>query len=279
MGQDRHIAAVVRKDAAAARLKPLLKAVALLVALVFAAGAQATCVNVAGAPLRYAALDVATDAHKDEIRLTFLGHASFEIETPEGARAVTDYNGYLVPSQVPQIVTMNNSHRGHFTPDIDPRIPHMLRGWSEEGVTHHDVTVKDLHVRSVPTNLSDLGGKLTMGNSIFVFESLGICIAHISHVHHRLSDDQLRELGIVDVALVAIDGAVTMSHEELFEALSKLKPRLIVPMHMISYAAVQRFLALAEPHYPIKRVEGDTVYVSNATLPQKAEVLLFPLRP
>jgi L-ascorbate metabolism protein UlaG (beta-lactamase superfamily) len=155
----------------------------------------------------------------------------------------------------------------------------MLRGWSLDGVTRHDVTVKDLHVRSVPTNLYELGGgKLAMGNSIFVFEALGICIAHISHVHHRLSEDQLRELGIVDVALVAIDGAVTMSHEELFEALSKLKPRLIVPMHMISYAAVERFLAIAEPHYPVRRVDGDTVYVSNANLPQKAEVLLFPIR-
>jgi L-ascorbate metabolism protein UlaG (beta-lactamase superfamily) len=98
-------------------------------------------------------------------------------------------------------------------------------------------------------------------------------------VHHRLSEEQVRELGIVDVALVAIDGAVTKSHDELFEALSKLKPRLVVPMHMISYAAVQRFLALAEPHFPIRRVDGDTVYVSNASLPQKAEVLLFPIRP
>jgi L-ascorbate metabolism protein UlaG (beta-lactamase superfamily) len=280
MGQDRLVGAVVPEDAPAARVRAVVFAfAAIAVAFFSSAAAQATCVNVAGSPLRYAALDVANDARKDEIRLTFLGHASFEIETPEGARAVTDYNGYLMPEKVPHVVTMNNSHRGHFTPEIDSRIPHMLRGWNPDGVTRHDVTVKDLHVRSVPTNLSDWGGKVTMGNSIFVFEALGICIAHISHVHHALSDDQIRELGIVDVALVAIDGAVTMSHEELFEALSKLKPRLVVPMHMISYAAVQRFLALAEPHFPIRRVESDTVYVSNANLPQKPEVLLFPLRP
>lgn len=280
MGQDRLLATVVPEDAPAARVGGVLRTLAALaVALFAAATAQATCVNVAGTPLRYASLDVADDAHKDEIRLTFLGHASFEIETPEGARAVTDYNGYLTPDKVPHVVTMNNSHRGHFTPEVDARIPHMLRGWSLDGVVRHDVTVKDLHVRSVPTNLSDWGGKVTMGNSIFVFEALGICIAHISHVHHALSEDQVRELGIVDVALVAIDGAVTMSHEELFEALSKLKPRLVVPMHMISYAAVQRFLALAEPHFPVRRTDADTIYVSNANLPQKPEVLLFPLRP
>lgn len=252
--------------------------VAFVLALVFASGASASCVNVAGSPLRYASLDVVTDARPDKIRLTFLGHASFEIETPEGARAVTDYNGYMRPAQTPQVVTMNNSHRGHYTEEKDPSIPHMLRGWDPNGITRHDVTVRDLHVRSVPTNLSDWGNKVVMGNSIFVFEALGICIAHISHVHHALSDDQIRELGQVDVALVAVDGAVTMSHEELFEALSKLKPRLIVPMHMLSGMAVARFLALAEPHFPIRREQGDTVYLSNASLPDKAEVLLFPLR-
>ena len=256
-----------------------MRFLAALAVLAFAVQAQATCVNVAGSPLRLASLDVADDAHKNEIRLTFLGHASFEIESPDGARAVTDYNGYIVPTQPPDIVTMNNSHRGHFTPTPDPRIAHPLRGWSDEGVVRHDITVKDLHVRSVPTNVFGTGANAMMGNSIFVFEALGICIAHISHVHHRLTEDMARELGIVDVALVAIDGAVTMSHEELFEALSKLRPRLIVPMHMISLAAVERFLALAEVHYAIRRADTDTVYISNANLPRKAEVLLFPIRP
>ena len=251
----------------------------LVAATAFASGAFATCVHVAGWPWQTAALDLADDAHPGAIKLTFLGHASFEIETPEGARAVTDYNGYLRPTQAPHVVTMNNSHRGHYTDEIDPAIPHMLRGWNPDGITRHTVRVKDLHVRSVPTNVSDWGGRLAHGNSIFVFESLGLCIAHISHVHHALSEEQLRELGTVDVALVAIDGAVTMSHDELFEALSRLKPRLIVPMHMISTMAVSKFLALAEPNYPIRQAEEDMVLISTRTLPEKPEVLLFRPRP
>jgi L-ascorbate metabolism protein UlaG (beta-lactamase superfamily) len=279
MGQDRPRRKELPENAAA---RLILRAVVFALALVWAGAAQATCVNVAGSPLRYASLNTATDARPDRIRLTFLGHASIEIETPEGARAVTDYNGYLRPLNTPHVVTMNNSHRGHFTSESDPSIPHMLRGWNTDGITRHDITVRDLHVRSVPTNITNWGigpNRAAHGNSIFVFEALGICIAHISHVHHALSEDQYRELGIVDVALVAVDGAVTMSHEELFEALSKLRPRLIIPVHMISTMAVQRFLALAEPHYPIRRETGNTIYVSNATLPQKAEVVLFPWRP
>ena len=46
-------------------------------------------------------------AAADTLTISFLGHASFLIETPGGVRAVTDYNGYNVPVDPPDIATMN----------------------------------------------------------------------------------------------------------------------------------------------------------------------------
>ncbi|HEX6015678.1 MAG TPA: MBL fold metallo-hydrolase, partial [Geminicoccaceae bacterium] len=63
-------------------------------------------------------------------RLTFLGHASFLIETAGGASAVTDYNGYVKASQAPDIVTMNNAHGTHYTDAVEPGVKHVLRGWN-----------------------------------------------------------------------------------------------------------------------------------------------------
>jgi hypothetical protein len=34
----------------------------------------------------------------DSVQIAFLGHASFEIVSPAGVRAVTDYNGVNLPS-------------------------------------------------------------------------------------------------------------------------------------------------------------------------------------
>ncbi len=36
-------------------------------------------------------------------------------------------------SIVPDVVTMNRAHSSHYTSIPDPRIQHVLRGWSEDG--------------------------------------------------------------------------------------------------------------------------------------------------
>ena len=53
----------------------------------------------------------------DSVQITFLGHASFEIVSPAGVRAVTDYNGVNIPLDPPDIATMNHAHATHYTPN------------------------------------------------------------------------------------------------------------------------------------------------------------------
>ncbi len=236
--------------------------------------AHADCTPIASArPLvQYAAFE---KVPAGSLRITFLGHASFEIKSPEGTRAVTDYNGYILPSRVPDIATMNNSHRGHYTDAPDPAIKHVLHGWSTDGVARYNILVGDLRVRNVPTNLEDWGGKTVNGNSVFVFEAAGLCVAHISHVHHRLSADQVRDLGAIDVAMVAVDGTVTISLEELFDALGRIQPKLVLPMHFIAMGSAETFAAAAKPRYDVRQSDSDTVYVSARTLPNRPEVLFL----
>ncbi len=87
---------------------------------------------------------------------------------------------------------MNNAHSTHYTDYADPGIRHVLRGWDPQGgVALHDVTLRDMRVRNVPTNVRDFGGNRMNGNSIFVFETGGLCVAHLGHLHHTLTDENL----------------------------------------------------------------------------------------
>jgi len=52
------------------------------------------------AAFKFAALNA------DQVRLTFIGHSTFMIESPEGVRIATDYNDYLRLPVLPDIVTM-----------------------------------------------------------------------------------------------------------------------------------------------------------------------------
>ena len=212
------------------------------------------------------------------VALTFLGHASFLIETPAGATAVTDYNGTITPPFVPDIVTMNNAHPSHYTDAPDPRIKYVLRGWDPGGgMAVHHIEYRDLRVRNVPTNVRDEGGTRFNGNSIFVFEVSNLCIAHLGHLHHTLTDTHLGELGQIDVLLVPVDGAFTMNQDDMVEVIREIAPPLVIPMHYFNATTLARFLDRMRATHVVKASETPTVVLSRAALPTgRPEVLVLP---
>ncbi len=248
-----------------------------LVALFAPVPAFSTCYPVAGLEPRFvpARFDVAAvPAH--HVRIDYVGHSSFEIESHDGVRIVTDYNGYVRPPRVPHIVTMNRAHETHYTDFIEKDIRHVLRGWDPKGgLARHNLSLKDVRVRNVPTNIQDWGGRLVNDNSMFVIESAGLCIVHVAHLRHVLSKDQLRDLGRIDIAFVPIDGMWTMSHQELFEVLGQIKPMLIIPMHFGSPGGVDAFVARASTMWKVRRHDGPTIELTFRDLPRKTEVLFL----
>src|SRR5947209_4309206 len=64
---------------------------------------------VAAAPIWRAALS------PDRVAITFVGHATFLIESPGGTTAATDYNDYVRPKVVPTIATMNKALWTHYS--------------------------------------------------------------------------------------------------------------------------------------------------------------------
>jgi L-ascorbate metabolism protein UlaG (beta-lactamase superfamily) len=217
---------------------------------------------------------------QDEVALTFVGHATFLIETPQGIRIATDYNDYVRPAAPPQIATMNKAHSTHFSRMPDPEIPHVLRGWNPSGgPAHHDLTVGDVRVRNVPTNIRDYaGGTEFDGNSIFVFETTQLCIAHLGHLHHTLSPEHLRKLGRIDVLLVPVDGGYTMQTFDMMEVLKAINAPLMLPMHYFNPSTLERFLAMAREHYSVEFSNRASIAVSRESLPKQPKVLVLPGR-
>jgi L-ascorbate metabolism protein UlaG (beta-lactamase superfamily) len=241
--------------------------------------ALAACqVTVAGGAPGFVPAGFLAAAAADHVRITFAGHASFMIESPEGVGVFTDYNGVIRPKRLPDIITMNIFHRTHWTDDVPPGVKYVLRGWAPEGgVPHHDVTLKDMRVRNVPTNFGEGSGDLgTAGNSIFIMEAAGVCVVHLSHTHHVLAPEQLQPIKDADVLIVPIDGMWTMSHEEAFDIIDHVKPRLIIPMHYGSDMSIESFVARARAAgFPVGRHNSDTIDVSVASLPKRTEILFL----
>ena len=225
-------------------------------------------------PFRRAALK------EDEVRINYLGHSTFLIESPKLVRIATDYNDYVRTPVLPDIVTMNRAHSTHFTDRPDPGIRFVLRGWKDDGrPTDWDLQFQDVRVRSVATNIRDWGGGTQRhGNSIFIFEVANLCIAHLGHLHHTLTQQQLNEIGRVDVVLVPVDGSYTLDLEGMIEVLTALKAPLMIPMHFFSTYTLNRFIERISRDWDVETAEVPSVVLSKHTLPAKPKLLVLPGR-
>src|SRR6266480_6527646 len=217
--------------------------------------------------------------NSDQVRFTYIGHSTFLIESPQLVRIATDYNDYVRSPVQPDIVTMNHAHTTHFTDSPDPAIKYVLRGWgpTPDQPARHDVTVKDVRVRNVPTNIRDLGGGTERhGNSIFIYETANMCIAHLGHLHHTLNQQQLNEIGRVDVLFVPVDGNLTLDLDGMMEVLEALKVPLMIPMHYFSSYSLNRFLDRARQMWTVEMSEVPSLVVSKTSLPATPKVVVLP---
>jgi L-ascorbate metabolism protein UlaG (beta-lactamase superfamily) len=215
----------------------------------------------------------------DQVRITFVGHATFLIESPQLVRIATDYNDYVRPPIVPDIITMNHAHDTHYTDHPDPAIKYVLRGWSDVPgqPANWDLTYRDVRVRNVPTNIRDWeGGTERYGNSIFVFEIANLCIAHLSHLHHTLTQQQLDEIGRVDVVMAPVDGFYTLDLDGIMDVLQALKAPVMIPMHYFDQSVLDRFLDRARKLWDVQTAEVPSTVISKTTLPKTPKVLVLP---
>ncbi|QFS81871.1 hypothetical protein FIU97_03695 [Roseivivax sp. THAF40] len=216
------------------------------------------------------------------VRISYIAHASFLIQTRGGLNAVTDFTGFIGnTTMIPDVVTMNHAHSTHWTANPDPAIPHVLPGWGEThgaGINHR-LDLGEMLVRNVSTDIrSEFGGREENGNSIFVFEVEGLCIGHLGHLHHEPNDAQYAALGRLDVVMVPVDGGYTMARTNMINVLERLKSRVIIPMHWFSGYALEAFLEEISTTFAVERTGQSHLEVSLATLPDRPTVTILEPR-
>jgi L-ascorbate metabolism protein UlaG (beta-lactamase superfamily) len=114
------------------------------------------------------------------------------------------------------------------------------------------------------------------GNSIFLFETAGVCIAHLSHLHHLLTEQDLTLLGHIDVVMAPVDGVYTMSQPDMAKVLEQLHARLVLPMHYFTRDVAERFVDLVRDRYAVKFSDTPTMTLSRATLPERPTIVVLP---
>lgn len=240
-----------------------------------------TCLAIAqnihspGLPVRYASFTQPVQATKYDVTISYQGHSTYLIESPDGTKIATDFAGWMTDPVTPDAVTMNQAHSSHYTDFPDPKIKHVLRGWDTSDIARHHLMIGDVLVRNVTTDLHRFG-YVPDGNSIFIFETGGLCIGHLGHLHHKLSEDHYTRIGRLDVVMVAVDGGITMTHLSAKEIIERLRSSVVLPMHVRAFGALPRFLQYLGSDFPAQRLKENKLVLNLRNLPKQPTVVLLP---
>ena len=259
---------------------------AVLGALITPAAAQdaprSECLAMSSAPPRVmpASLRQAAAA-ADEVAITYAGHSTYFIDTPGGVRIATDYSGAYQIGRLPDVVTMNRAHSTHYTLFPDPRIPHVLHGWRDDGQPAIiSERIGDVFIRNVTTDIrryfGDSSGTdmIKDGNSIFIFEVAGLCIGHLGHLHVKLDESHFAAIGRLDIVMVPIDGTYTMSLDGISDITKRLRASVVLPMHRFM-TPLDEFMARIGQQFEIDVRSERTLRISRDTLPNAPTVIIL----
>ncbi len=85
-------------------------------------------------------------------------------------------------------------------------------------------------------------------NTVYLMELDDLSVCHLGNLGSVLSDEQVEELGNVDVLLVPVGGGATVDATAAAEIVRQLEPKAVIPMHFKTptgdkdLAPVDRFL-------------------------------------
>jgi L-ascorbate metabolism protein UlaG (beta-lactamase superfamily) len=196
-----------------------------------------------------AALGVAVPAVAAEKSLTirWLGQSFFLITTSAGTKIAIDphaIDAFGRQTVSADVVLMSHLHPDHVRLEVIENkdkakiLPGLKQTGGEGGRPSRvafnavDETVKDVRIRNVGTFHDSQQGMERGRNAVFVIEADGLKIVHLGDLGHILSDEQVRQIGPMDVLMVPVGGVYTINGEKAKEVVAQLKPkRYVLPMH------------------------------------------------
>lgn len=166
------------------------------------------------------------------MKIKWLGQSCFLLTTRNGQKIVMDPYGKEVgfvlglklPNLEADIVTVSHDHSDHNNVGAVAGYRALLKdpgGFLGDGI----------EIKGVQTFHDNVSGKKRGNNVMFVFRLDGLAICHCGDLGHLLSQEQMDEIGKVDILMIPIGGKFTLDASGAAEVVKQLNPAVVIPMH------------------------------------------------
>ena len=222
------------------------------------------------------------------MNLTYYGHCAFRWETPGGVAVMADpYRNqagrYWFTRLFPDVhCDLGLISHAHFDHDAAGRLPEAASILRMPG----EFTMSDLRIRGIgdfhsgPQRLSDFP------NVMFRLEASGVSFLHIGDNRVDWPPEVAQAAGDVDVLLVTVDDSIhLLTYDEVDGLVSRLEPRVVIPMHYAIPGLTAGECELRPPErwlerqQTVRRLNSHQAVFSPGSLPDRTEVWLFQPAP
>jgi L-ascorbate metabolism protein UlaG (beta-lactamase superfamily) len=158
--------------------------------------------------------------------ITWLGHSCFRIRGNQ-AIIITDpfppNIGYTLGKQTADIVTVSHADPSHsYAQGVTGA--HTIKGPGE-------YEISGVLVLGITTYHDAIKGQSKGKNTVYLMEVDGVNICHLGDIGHLLGDDQVEEIGKVDILMVPVGGVSTINANMAAQLIRKMEPKVVLPMH------------------------------------------------
>lgn len=210
------------------------------------------------------------------MEITWFGHSCFRLTERTLATVVTDpYDsesvGYEPLKLKADIVTVSHDAPGHNFTNAVKGTSHVIDGPGE-------FEIGSVFITGVQTDGSHKKDADRPRNTLYVFDYMGISVAHLGDLRSVPSQAEIEALGTVHVALVPVGAGGSLNAAKAAEVVSLLEPNIVIPMHYHTSASkvtldrLDKFLKEMGLH---DEETVATLKVTKSSLPDETKVVVL----
>jgi len=210
------------------------------------------------------------------MEITWFGHSCFRLTERSLATVVTDpfdseAVGYEPLKLKADIVTVSHDAPGHNLTNAVKGTSHVIDGPGE-------FEIGGVFITGVQTDGAGKKGAERPRNTLYVFDYMGITVAHLGDLRSVPTQAEIEALGTVHVALVPVGAGGSLNAAKAAEVVSLLEPGIVIPMHYHTPASkvpldhLEKFLKEMGLH---EAESVPSLKVTRSSLPDETRVIVL----